>query len=230
MTSLNGDLPILKRFRAYDGRDYESRQALIEAAIKDGFTSFKQLLYPTQSWNHRGTYAYTWSYMSCLRLCIESQKTTLILEDDRPLGKPVSEANEVLQQITQIFSEPFRLLQLNWWNAENPTQIESTRLPIAGIKDYCMGLSGFGSQRNIYSPEGAQWLLDAFAVTPVWIEPLTGFYSKFPQKSYGIYSYRYSDKNNPWVTYIPIKNDIQDRAEIDKWDEENEHKIHTPIP
>ena len=213
MESINGPLPIMNRFRAHDGRDYESRDAIVEAASADGFRFFDQ------SWfgGKRGSLAYIWSYFACLRMCVTSQKMTLILFDDRPLGQPVSKVNEILQKIDENEKHPFRVLQLNWFNPLDLDQSVSHREPLSYFEDYCSGFAGYGDQRNIYSPEGAQWMLDAMALLPVGPEEFTGFYSDCRYYLSGIYSYKYR-KPNPWIKGISIENDVQDRIEIDNKD------------
>ena len=213
MESINGPLPIMKRFQAHDGRDYENRDAIVEAASADGFRFFDQ------SWfgGKRGSLAYIWSYFTCLRMCVTSKKTTLILFDDRPLGLPVSKVNEILQKIDENEKHPFRILQLNWFNPLDLDQSVSNRVPLSYLEDYCSGFSGHGDQRNIYSPEGAQWMLDAMALLPVGPEEFTGFYSDCRYYLSGIYSYR-NGYPNPWITSIDIKDNVQDRIEIDNKD------------
>ena len=217
MESLNGAIPIMTRFSAHDGRNYDSRNAVIDAAVADGFEFFKQYRLPKYLWGGRGSLAYIWSYVTCLRRCVTSEQTTLILFDDRPLGQSISEVNKVLQTIAKRASDPFRVLQLNWFNPFNLEQHVSEKPTLPYLKDYCFGFSGHGDQRNIYSPDGAQWLLDAIAVYPLGLEELTGFYSMSPYSLSGIYSYCHQHPN-PWVTYIDIEDDVQDRIEIDSED------------
>lgn len=211
MASINGgSIPIMQRFRAHYGRDYESSESLIKAGAADGFRFFDQPWFV----GGRGNLAYIWSYLSCLRMCVDSGKVTLILFDDRPLGQPISKANEVLQEIESHEKHPFRILQLNWFNSLDRSQPVSHREPLLYLEDYCLGFSGHGDQRNIYSPEGAQWMIDAMSLTPVGPETFTGIYSDCNFYLFGMYSYRY-EKPNPWVASIGIKDDVQDRIEID---------------
>ena len=213
MESINGgSIPIMQRFRAHYGRDYESSESLIKAGAADGFRFFDQPWFV----GGRGNLAYAWSYLSCLRMCVDSGKVTLILFDDRPLGQPISQANEVLQKIEFHEKHPFRILQLNWGTSDR-SQSVSRREPLSYLEDYCLGFSGHGDQRNIYSPEGAQWMIDAMSLLPVGAEEFTGFYYHCPYYLFGIYSYRYR-KPNPWVASIGIKDDVQDRIEIENED------------
>ena len=67
------------RFPAHDGLDYPDREAVVEAAITDGFPYFNRF----HRMKTRSTVAWCWTWASALRKIVEMNRTVLLLVDDR---------------------------------------------------------------------------------------------------------------------------------------------------
>ena len=226
MSQVDGAMDILERFNAHDGRDYDSQEAVIDAAIADGLDFYKVFKAPQFAWVGRGTLACFWSYFSILCTAIERGETTLVLYDDRPLVKPdpywkpprtLSELNEILL-ILEAEPIPFLSLQLSWNTKEDPEITESQRPAITKCPDITQNFSGCGDSHNIYSPSGAQWLIDQFKREPHNLEEVTNRLSK--ERHPGTYGTKYSDNGWGWF----LHHDVQDRLAIDALDP------HIPVP
>ena len=130
MSQVDGAMDILERFNAHDGRDYDSQESVVDAAVADGLDFYAVFKSPKYAWVGRGTLACFWSYFSILRTAIDRGETTLVLYDDRPLVQPavfrnpprsISELNEVLS-ILETEPVPFRALQLAWGYEKNRSE------------------------------------------------------------------------------------------------------------
>lgn len=216
METLNGgEIPYMERFSAHDGRDYESVESMIEHALRDGVSELSDYAGSC----YKGSFGGIWSYTECLRRCVETGKTTLILYDDLPLGSPISELNTILQAIAEKDEHDFRILQLSWHIPKHYPKYFRQIIkpePVWYLPDYCHGFSGHGDQRNIYSPKGAQWMLNAMTLAPLGFEEITGSFFCMQYFLPGIFSSQYRD--NCWTHFLQIPNETQDRLVIDEED------------
>ena len=204
----------MERFEAHDGSQYPSRHALIDAAARE-FPFFSKLK-ESPYWSiGRGMLGAMWSYLSCLQLAVARNETSLILYDDRPLGRPLSELAPILEVLENDTRDSFRILQLTWFSTEicisnNPVY----QHPLCS--EICHSFSSTGDCHCVYSPAGAQWLIDVFAAFP---HPFEWIFNHFSDVCIaGMYSSRQIDRDCGWEHYIHY--DIQERSLIDALDEE----------
>ena len=232
MSQVDGAMDILERFNAHDGRDYDSQESVVDAAVADGLDFYAVFKSPKYAWVGRGTLACFWSYFSILRTAIERGETTLVLYDDRPLIRPnsdltITELNEILSRL-ESEPVPFLVLQLGWATKDDPEMMVSSYPSISNIPDISHNFSGCGDSHNIYSPVGAQWFIDQFSREPHNLEEVTNRLSQ--ERHPGTYGTKHSD--NGWVWHH--HHDVQDRLAIDALDPHievpDEYKIEHPAP
>ena len=210
------DIPHIRmeRFEAHDGGRYSSRHAVIDIAARQ-FPFFNKLKESHNWWIGRGMLGAMWSYLSCLQLAVERNETSLILYDDRPLGRPLSELVQILDILESDTRDSFRILQLTWFSTDicisnNPVH------PHPSLSDICYNFSSIGDCHCVYSPAGAQWLIDVFASFP---HPFEWVFNHFSDVCIaGMYSSRRIDRDCGWEHYIHY--DIQERSLIDALDED----------
>ena len=226
MSQVDGAMDILERFNAHDGRDYDSQESVVDAAVTDGLDFYTAFKLPKYAWVGRGTLACFWSYFSILRTAIDRGETTLVLYDDRPLVQPavfrnpprsIPELNEVLA-ILEIEPVPFRALQLAWGYREEPERTLSENPILPKYPDITFNFNGWGDSHNIYSPVGAQWFIDEWTREPHNFEEVTHRLSQ--ERHPGVYSMHSNDNGWGWF----LHHDVQDRLAIDALDP------HIPVP
>ena len=200
---------ILERFNAHDGRDWtreDTREDLIVAAANE-FPCFNKLWYSSYNWFKRGSIACCWSYLECLRLIEERDEVALILYDDQPLGRPVSDVVKILETLSAEVDK-FHVLQLKWFSDSNNFGYSSQK-HLRRDTQICLGLSGIGDTHNVYSRKGADWFIDAFSLVPQMFEWHTNIWSKVVLPGF----YSLDTRKNGFGGYI--ENDVQERQLID---------------
>ena len=196
------DVSMLQRFSSHDGGEYSDTRTLIKAAIDDGFEAMKTL-YPNGNGRGNGTIAWLWTYRSVLRQIIESGLVTFILVDDWfPLAS-IEEFNRILRLVPE---ETFKLIQFHCWyyEPEKRTEEEIVQLKkecpdifgwlkregvhiFEGTPELYEGIVGLGDSAMIFSPEGAQYMLEWMDEYPEWC-PENVIYFTIPKHPSGCYS------------------------------------------
>ena len=143
----------LRFFEARYGRDYESPNAVINAATEDGFEGVKN----RSKKSSRTQLACHWNWCKILTEIIDSGIIVLILLDDRRL---LIEWTELCRHVRELIEnhQPFHVLQLGSRCSGDqmpPTLNEPTDRLIN------KGIEGPGDYGTIVSPAGAQRILDA---------------------------------------------------------------------
>ena len=73
----------IKRWEAMPASDYENIEALVDAAVKDGFPAFQTIYERGRCDDYLSINAQFWSYCQMLRYIAEKDITAIILYDDR---------------------------------------------------------------------------------------------------------------------------------------------------
>ena len=145
--------------------DFNSAAEIREAAIADGFSFFKRPRW--QAFNYKYPLVFTWGYAGILRQIIEDDANALVLLDDRFLEIELRFLAEIVEYLEDNYP-PFYMLQLQWWiPAHGPEWQMSLAIKGERYKDddlvsdlIAKGVGGCGDFANVYSPAGAQFLLD----------------------------------------------------------------------
>ena len=137
------------RFEGKDSKDYEYKD-LIKDVIKDGFPIFE--IYLTEAKNDKEWLylAAHWSYLRALRWIAKQKETVLLMEDDWILIKNFYSLLKIYQEIPSA-----DIVQLTW-NTD-----ETLANPVKQVSPHwCQGSKSKGTSANIYTPKGAQMLLN----------------------------------------------------------------------
>lgn len=180
---INVPVDILKFFIGIDGADYEDMQAVADAAKADGFAWVEDYAIGTVTeyvQQTRASVAQIWGYARILRYLVETKQTGLILWDDKMLSVPFSFFCDVLSEL-QATDKIFYMWQLSLRGhideigLEAPdlqTQIQQNAAIFQSLTigaavspfDFLIGEGIAGYEESIvYSPQGANWMLNELA-------------------------------------------------------------------
>ena len=139
-------------FEAKYGKDYESLDAIIDAAISDGFPEFEQDRHQTETTTRL---SYRWNWCRMMREIIKSGQIVLVLLDDRMLKIRWDHLCTTVNRLVHNHG-PFDILQVGWsnWLGDNgyvPGQI------VDGF--IARGLRSLGDWGTVLSPSGAKKVL-----------------------------------------------------------------------
>ena len=153
----------IRRVEATPGSDFKDRDALIHAAIEDGFPQFRYLVYdlPADDPNYQielNIKSQAWNYCQMLRYLKDTHQSGLILYDDRYVKK--FEDLESLYK-SLLRSQPGNetlILQLDYYFSAslNPKMRRCKRDDMSYIK---RGPSCGSDNAILYSAAGAEWFL-----------------------------------------------------------------------
>ena len=159
--SINVPLDRICFFEAHDGQDYDSPEAVIEAAVADGFPQFEAQF--TKNDFGKNRWATHWTYVACLREIAncpfqampEHALPYLFLVDDMRLQINFHQLEFVADLAMQL-PGPFYVMQL--YSYRWPWDIEPMTLGIDGFLQE--GFGGRGDYGIVLTPEGAKILLE----------------------------------------------------------------------
>ena len=155
----------IRFFEAHDGQDYDSPEAVIEAAIADGFPQFEEQFAKNDFGQNR--WATHWTYAACLREIANcpyqempghseyAEIPYLFLVDDMRLLINFHQLEFVVDMAMQL-PGPFYVMQL--YSYRWPWDIEPMTLGIDGFLQE--GFGGRGDYGIVLTPTGAQILLE----------------------------------------------------------------------
>ena len=182
------------RFNAQDGLDYPSVDAIVDAAIVDGFPHLAHLAdYLPKSLGdvQRTVLASNWSIVSALRYICELNKPVLLLLDDMlPTYRWHYPRMERLAAEALYLRPSFRALQLGIFS-NNFVQTQEYEYKIATSQFAPGFISGFDGGYYL-APEGAKFLYDLYVNPPHIhsirkIEYATKHSVKYPEFSEGLW-------------------------------------------
>ena len=182
------------RFNAHDGLDYPSLDAIVDAAVADGFPHLVHLgevIARRANGRERTRFASIWSTVSAFRYLIELNKPVLLLLDDMlPTYRWPYRRIERLAAEALRLKPSFRVLQLGiFYN--NFVQTQKYEYEIATSQFAPGFLSGFNGGYYV-APEGAKFLYDLYVNPPhkhsiQKIEYVTKHSLKHPEFSEGLW-------------------------------------------
>ena len=184
----------ITRFNAHDGLDYPSLDAIVDAAVADGFPHLVHLVDSfTKAENgiERTVFASNWSIVSALRYICELDKPVLLLLDDMlPTFRWPYRRIERLAVEALHLRPSFRALQLGIF-INNFRQTQEYEYKIATSQFAPGFISGFNGGFYL-APEGAQFLYDLYVNPPhkrsiLKIEHVTRHSLKRPEFSEGLW-------------------------------------------
>ena len=154
----------ITRIEGIDAAFYESREAIIKAAVNDGFPEFRHIL-KEPVWFGRGDIACGWALRRIFRSISvrPSDQAVLVLLDDAELMRPFKEYVSVV-----VKAPDFDILQFAPWI---PTDdrfkdlISRAPTPTSCAFDdrFVHGMLYPGEHASVYSPSGAAKMLDALS-------------------------------------------------------------------
>ena len=118
LQSLNFPLEIVRRLKAMDGKDYDSVQAVNEAAAADGFSYFLDPDYQVEKYEttppNKFMVAANWSYARAWRSIAKyGEEVMLLIDDHQPIfGWDYYRFDRLVEHLRWVDKQKFRLLQL----------------------------------------------------------------------------------------------------------------------
>ena len=147
-----GGVPEVQILEAIDRADYDSADDLRRHAMCE-FPGFQKAIGATD-WAYD---AWMWSYLRALRTVIESGRHGMIFEDDHMLYDPWE---EILGKLSTL-PDDFTIALLIHRRDHSKTRGIVTWMPTTPYNEFWVrGTRAQGSGCNVFSPEGAQLLLD----------------------------------------------------------------------
>ena len=163
------DPNIIDFFPAKYHADFDSPEAIIAAAIADGFPEFGSERYEGISkWPHgKFELVCNWNHAAVLRKIIEDDRVALYMLDDYVLKIQFEYLRHVVNHLETNYP-PFYLLQLGWWTSPSHEEwMMSHGLVNRPYADediingfIARGIGGCGDWVTVMSPKGAEILLD----------------------------------------------------------------------
>ena len=152
------DYPVETQLEFIPGIDYHTYNddTWMEAAADDGFPQFRALaaIGPPRS-EYEG--CITWGQMRIMRRIVEEQVTALVLEDDMLLQLRYPYLCEKLTRLYENAPVAPEIIMLHYAHWEAPTRREV----VPGTDGFWVqGSRNSGNHANIYTPVGAQRVLD----------------------------------------------------------------------
>ena len=139
----------IRRFLATDRDAYDSPDALIDHAVEMGYPEFKACR------GYRGIHqflGYMVSYFRALREISGSGMNVLLMEDDYHLSESYSDICDSFEELPH----PVKFAMLGY---NNHSEDLKTHLPVFN-GTWQIGVPANGNSANIYTPEGAAFVLD----------------------------------------------------------------------
>ena len=167
----------IKRWNAMPASDYKNIEALVDAAVKDGFPEFQTLLENEMFDRYLTISAQFWSYCQMLRYISEKNIVAVILYDDRYIlnWTQFSRVYTLVERRKEdsVNSEnavDFYMLQLEYYVDEYLIDSQSF-FRVQATPDKCMrqyphiphilqGPLGASENAMLYTPEGAKFFLE----------------------------------------------------------------------
>ena len=146
----------IKRFIAYDYKDYKDIDDIVKAAADDGFPELESfaeylILHPREI-GLIGRFATLWSQAALLRYVVESKENVIYLLDNHSFTYRYPFLRIELIVGGAYYLESFRVLQLGFHHKRIPN--------FQGTKFYGKGFLSGWDQGLYLTPEGSQFLLD----------------------------------------------------------------------
>ena len=144
-------------YEAKYGKDYESIDAIMEAAKADGFD------FPDPDEDiHKTRFSYRWNWCRMLRDIIASGEMVLILIDDRMITIDWDLLNWCVRDLVEN-QPPFKILQMGWWHSfdsqADAQRANSKKLEVVnGLAG--KGFGGYGDFGTVVNAAGAQDLMN----------------------------------------------------------------------
>ena len=160
----------IQRWNAIPASDYENIEALVDAAVKDGFPEFKTLLENKKFSPRLAKGAQFWSYCQMLRYIAEKNIVAAILYDDRYITN-WSQLAAVYCYIKEIERDlpgkvELTILQLEYYHDFTNQIVNIYAHPDKYSRPYPMmpyilqGPLGASENAMLYTPEGAKFFLE----------------------------------------------------------------------
>ncbi len=151
MEAANVPMDIVERIPGKDWRNYSNCETLLEAIQGDGFAleATKQDAHPRL----QGTWVCSWAYCLALQKIIESQKTTLLIQDDIGLAVPWADFLKKFETLTEI--KDLWVIQLEW--VDVPDARPNICVPFNS--EWMHGIRGVSDRAVVYTYWGAVRML-----------------------------------------------------------------------
>lgn len=151
----------VKRWSAISGDNFEDTDALVRAAMDDGFPEFRHIVV-----NHPNDKLYfelniksqAWNYCQMLRYLVETQQTGVILYDDRFI-KDWLNLQSAYSVLKRHEAENPVILQLDYYYSGHFNQ-RIRRRRHKHVNYFQQGPTTASENAMVYSPDGAEWFLE----------------------------------------------------------------------
>ena len=163
LMGMGASLDEIVRLPAKDGKDYGTRETVFQDAAMDGFGFFEACRAGSPN-----TRSWRWTYCRSLRYIVESKKISMLMIDDFTLRQTWWQIRDLVGTI----NEPLKILQIAGWHPEEADGGYDAGRHVAPRHLRCYndhlfrGLWGSGDGCLIFSPSGAQLMLDWYSESP----------------------------------------------------------------
>ena len=184
----------LARIRSHDSAHYENRQAIVAALAADGFAEYaKHYQHYDEEWPTETVLATQWTHLTALRQILDSNETTLVLEDDTFLAIPFSELEEKMRQVPDI---QVLYLDHNPFESGVEDALEPTR--VAGLFSNFLGSS---CRARVYTPQGAERMKTLMERTGHVIEWVPSHLQEYWHEEHPFHLLQGGAKDIGWIGY-----------------------------
>ena len=189
LTGLDCRLDSIVRFPAKAGKDYPDKESICKAAVADGFPFLKDLFWAYE-WMTPSALGLQWSWCSALRTIAGGEDITLLMMDDYTLRQTWDKFKNLVGSI----DEDLKILQVTQWYPHFEDWKDKPVLAPRHIRHYNellnYGFNGAGDGITIYSPAGAQMMLQWMSEEPNLFPELQVYY-KSQTEIDGCFSVKY---------------------------------------
>ena len=174
LTGMGWPIDAIIRFPAKAGQDYTSKSSICDAAAADGFPFFKDFFWQCKGKTIEGI-GLQWSWCAALRTITEGEDITLLMMDDYTLRQTWDKFKNLVGSI----DEDLTILQVTQWYPHFEDW-DKPVLPPRHIRHYNAllnyGFNGAGDGITIYSPAGAEMMLQWLSEDPCLFPELQVYY------------------------------------------------------
>ena len=174
LTGMDCSLDSIIRFSAKAGKNYPDKESICEAAAADGFPFFEGIWEKT--WMTLSCLGLQWSWCAALRAIAEDEDITLLMVDDYTLRKEWWKFRELVGCI----DEDLKILQVAQWYPHLEDEGLAKLVRPRFIRHYNellnYGFNGAGDGIMIYSPAGAEMMLQWLSEDPYSLPELQVYY------------------------------------------------------
>lgn len=189
LTGMDCPLDSIIRFPAKAGKNYPDKQSICRAAAADGFPFFERIWEKT--WMTLPCLGLQWSWCAALRVIAAGEDITLLMIDDYTLRKEWW----AFRGLVGCIDEDLKILQVSQWypHFEDNGRLGKLVSP-RFIRHYNellnYGFNGAGDGLIIYSPAGAEMMLQWLSEDPYFL-PEIQVYLKSQTEIEGCFSVKF---------------------------------------